>query len=136
MRIETTYYAFDETEFYDERSCRRYEEEFFSSLTGAVLRDQNFKRIDIKADDYECAENAYYIFIVDANKAKVMFAYLYDLTGVEQPQCEFSNGDILVYEGEGWDGAWVNISERIKADSHTLKKILEEVSKSAEQKDQ
>ena len=136
MRIETTYYAFDDTEFYDERSCRNYEREFFSTLDSVIMRDEDLKPIEISEDNYGDAADAYYIFIVDSDKARTMFTYLEGLIGTPQPKCEFENNDILVYDEKGgWDNSWVNLSRRVREDSQRLKHIAEEVSKSAEQKE-
>ena len=136
MRIETTYYAFDDTEFYDERSCRNYEREFFSSLDSVIMRDEDLKPIKMSEEDVNEAADAYYIFIVDAKKARTLFTHLEDLIGTAQPKCEFEDNDILVYDEAGdWDNSWINLSRRVREDNARLKHIAEEVSKSAEQKD-
>ena len=136
MRTEITYYAFDDTEFYDERSCRNYEREFFSALDSVIMRDEDLKPLEISEDNYGDAADAYYIFIVDADKARTLFTHLEGLIGTAQPKCEFENNDILVYDEAGtWDESWINLSRRVREDNAKLKFILEEVRKSAEQKE-
>ena len=130
MRTEITYYAFDDTEFYDEEACREYEKLFLSSISSVIMRDEDLNPIEISGEDYRKASEAYYIFIIDADKAKVLFGYLESLVGTAQPKCEFEGGDILVYDDDGgWDDAWINLSRRIKKDNETLKTILEGVKK-------
>ena len=136
MRTEITYYAFDDTEFYDEYSCRNYEQEFFSTLNSVIMRDEDLKPIEVSEDNYGDAADAYYIIIVDADKARTLFTHLEGLIGTAQPKCEFENNDILVYDEEGdWDNSWVNLSRRVMEDSQRLKHIAKEVSKSAKQKE-
>ena len=135
MRIETTYYAFDDTEFYDERSCRNYEREFFSSLDSVIMRDEDLKPIAMSEEDVNEAADAYYIFIVNAEKARTLFAHLEDLIGTAQPKCEFEDNDILVYDEAGdWDNSWINLTRRVREDNKLLKRIAGEVIGNAEQK--
>lgn len=135
MRKETTYYAFDETEFYDERSCRNYEREFFSSLDSVIMRDEDLKPISMSEEDVNKAADAYYIFIINAEKARTLFKHLEDLIGTEQPKCEFEDNDVLVYDEAGtWDESWINLTRRVREDNKLLKRIAGEVIGNAEQK--
>lgn len=114
MRIETTYYAFDDEEFCTEEECLEYENRIKQSFDGAVFFDENAKRLTIAAPDEinDAYAEAFYIKIVDAKKANTLFRYIESYSGFEIDANEYSAGDILAFDAD-YD-KWINFKKVIE----------------------
>ncbi len=101
MRIETRYYADDEEMFYTEEECLEYEREMRDRLSSVILFNGNMKMM-VNPPLYEIEESAFYIYILDAEKAKDLFEWLDD-----QISFIWNNDDPIArhfyyYEEDGW----------------------------------
>ena len=94
MRSETTYYAFDDTEFCSAEECLAYEKSVSEQITAAEFYDDEMNLVDVQKDG---TGNAYYIRIINAEKAPGLFNWLYDQYGFDYPQGEFEDGDVFSY---------------------------------------
>lgn len=104
MRTETTYYAFDETEFDNEQDCLAYEESLNRSMASVIFFNENRKRIvQPTCEDIECY--AMYMKIVDADKAEEIFDWLPAYISFEKPKGKLKNGTLYSYncDNGGWD---------------------------------
>ena len=114
MRIETTYYADDGTEFDTEEECLAYEKKGEEALGSVLFFDESMKPLTMKGE----YDDPYYVFIVDAERSRTLFERIADQRGICLPttQCEYSNGEVLMYDEDGsWDDSWLNLN-RIVAD--------------------
>ena len=99
MRVETKYYADDDTEFCTEAECIAYEAKRKSDFDSVLFFDDAFNHLD------ECSENTFacamYMKILDGEKASELMKWLYDYYGV----CMYGLPDEL-HDGEiyAWDG--------------------------------
>ena len=104
------YVADDGTEFRDEEECRLYED---SKRDYSAVRffDIDCEEINPNAYAIDCLySDANYLVIEDAEKAKELFAYLYETYGFEPPK-EYQTGDILAYDED--DGGWYDLVKKI-----------------------
>ena len=110
MRVEKTFYAFDDKEFYSEEECLAYEQEMKESMKAAVFYDDERNTVDVEKDG---TGNAYFIRIVNAEQAPSLFDWLCYQFGFEFPEDnDYEDGDLFVY---GCDrGDWVNLNEQLR----------------------
>lgn len=109
MRVEKTYYAFDETEFNDEESCLAYEQEVRAKLGAAKFFDDERKPVDAVK---EGTGSVYFVRIEDKDKAPEFFSWLCQYCGFDYPVGDYENGDIFVYDCDHED--WVNLNEQLR----------------------
>ena len=114
MRSETTYYAFDDTEFYSEEECLAYEKSVSEQMTAAEFYDDEMNLVDVQKDG---TGNVYYIRIINAEKAPGLFSWLYDQYGFDYPRGEFEDGDVFSYYAR--NDEWINLINQ--------KKLIEQV---------
>lgn len=114
MRSETTYYAFDDTEFYSAEECLAYEKSVSEQMTAAEFYDDEMNLVDVQKDG---TGDAYYIRIINAEKAPGLFSWLNDQYGFEYPQGEFEDGDVFSYDTRCDE--WINLINQ--------KKLIEQV---------
>ena len=128
MRIETTYYADDDTEFETEEECREYEEHLAQDLKSVTFLDQDLKRMDSPSlEDIE--SYAFYLYIRDGEKVEDAIAWLteqcsFDTDGLDYPLVA---GDIYRFNGD--NGKWVDMRqelENIQSDIDTIVKAVTE----------
>lgn len=110
MRIERTYIAFDENEFDDKEECFAYEEYVRENMTAAIFYDDERKVVDV---ENEGTRDAFFIRIVNAEKAPAMFRWLYDQFGMEHPEDgDYEDGDLYVYDCD--HDEWINLTAQKK----------------------
>lgn len=110
MRSETTYYAFDDTEFYSEEECLAYEKSVSEQMTAAEFYDGEMNLVDVQKDG---TGDAYYIRIINAKKAPALFRWLNDQFGMEHPEDgDYEDGDLYVYDCD--HDEWVNLTAQKK----------------------
>lgn len=110
MRSETTYYAFDDTEFYSAEECLAYEKSVSEQMTAAKFYDDEMNLVDAQKDG---TGDAYYIRIVNAEKAPALFRWLNDQFGMEHPEDgDYEDGDLYVYDCD--HDEWVNLTAQKK----------------------
>lgn len=127
MRVETTYYAFDEKEFDSKENCLAYEAMVLDKLKSVAFIDEDFDRIADYEDLAYIAESAPYIKILDGEKAEEFIEWLEEYTGVCFDGIEdIETGDIFVFDMT--PGAWYNLTDRISELKEMESKINEAVS--------
>ena len=110
MRSETTYYAFDDTEFYSAEECLAYEKSVSEQMTAAEFYDDEMNLVDVQKDG---TGNVYYICIINAEKAPGLFRWLNDQFGMEHPEDgDYEDGDLYVYDCD--HDEWVNLTAQKK----------------------
>ena len=126
MRVETTYYAFDEKEFDSKENCLAYEAMVQDKLKSVVFLDDDFDRMDGEDPAY-VAESAVYVKILNGEKASELVEWLEEYTGVCFDGIEdIETGDIFVFDMT--HGAWYNLTDRISELKEMESKINESVS--------
>ena len=128
MRIETTYYADDGTEFDTEEECLAYEKKGEEALGSALCFDESMKPLTMTGE----YDDPYYIFIVDAERSRTLFERIADQRGICLPteQCEYSNGEVLMYDEDGsWDDSWINLNRIVADYAQKIAAVVEGVSK-------
>lgn len=123
VRIETTYYADDGVAFDSKEDCLAYENRKKASFDSVMFFDQRFawhKNPDIPFVESE----AVYIKVVDADEAKILFEYLYDMCGALFPS-KPKTGHIYVYDSDDYDtdSYWADYTERLEKVSDVIEKI-------------
>ena len=111
MRTETTYYAFDNTEFYNEEECLEYERQVNVNYSSVIFLNSKFDVIKLSEihemdvlEDAVC--EAQYIKIIDAEKAKHLFDWIVSVVGMNTDGLEeITDGMCLAYDDENAD-AW------------------------------
>ena len=114
MRIETTYYADDGTEFYSKEECIAYEKEWAESLDSVLFFDEAMNPLTTPEE----LDDMWYLFIVDEPKSRILFSHITDQRGTCVPtDCiAYSAGEVLMYDEDGeWFDSWINLS-RVVAD--------------------
>lgn len=109
MRVEKTYYAFDDEEFYDEESCLAYEREILGKFGSAQFFDDERKPVDVAKDG---TGDVYFILIEDKENAPALFSWLNGYCGFEYPTDEYENEDLFVYDCD--HDEWVNLNEQLR----------------------
>ena len=109
MRIETTYYAFDDTEFDNAEECLAYEEPIKQLLDSCVFL--NSDKEEITKDNLEDVQgNCFYIY-VKSEKANELFPWMYDTYGFEYPSNEVEADDIFMWDERRDE--WFNVRNRV-----------------------
>ena len=114
MRTEITYYADDGTEFYSKEECEAYEKEWEESLDSVLFFDESMKPLT----GQEELDDMWFLFIVDAERSKILFQHIVDQRGLDMPtdECHYFSGEVLMYnEDGGWGDSWINLN-RVVAD--------------------
>ena len=126
MRVETTYYAFDEKEFDSKEKCLAYEAMVLDKLKSVVFLDDDFDSMTNEDPAY-VAESAVYVKIIDGEKAAELIEWLEGYTGVCFDGIEdIETGDIFVFDMT--NGAWYNLTDRISELKEMESNITEAVS--------
>ena len=114
VRVETKYFAFDETEFDIEAECLAYEKKLEGLWDGVVLLDEEFHTPN-GIPSLEFAEGfAIYVKVLDAEKAGALFNWLYEYAGVSMPPVDMIyKGGIFKYD-ENAPEDWVDLTERLR----------------------
>lgn len=116
MRIETTYFAFDDTEFETEAECIAYEKKLNNLWDSVVLIDEEFRTYEVaKISPMEFLESfALYIKVLDAEKAGELINWVYEQTGASMPPVDMIyTGGVFKYE-ESANEDWIDLTERLR----------------------
>ena len=111
MRKETTYYAFDDTEFDTEEACLEYEQNLRLDLSSVLLLNEKFEVIKLKnLSDLNALDKAiseiFYIKILNVEIAERFFNWIILTVGMNMdgfPE-EFADGMWLAYDDD--NGVW------------------------------
>ena len=130
MRSETTWYAFDETEFYNKEECEEYEKKILDMVNSVIFFDYDMNQMtNPTIGDIESL--AFYMVIKDAKKAKELFDYLPHYISFETPRFNYENGDKFEFDEVAEE--WINIDEehrrildKVNRFNKALEKILNE----------
>lgn len=126
MRVETTYYSFDEKEFDNKEKCLAYEAMVLDKLKSVVFLDADFDRID-NEDPADVAESAMYVKIFNGEKAAELIEWLEEYTGVCFDGLEdIESGDVFAFDEQV--GVWYNLADRISE----LKEMEDTISKAVD----
>lgn len=128
MRIETTYYADDGTEFYTKESCEAYEKEWEESLGSVLFFDEAMNPLTTPEE----LDDMWYLFIVDEPKSRVLFSHISDQRGTCVPTdaISYSAGEVLMYDEDGgWFDSWINLSRVVADYAQKIAAVVEGVSK-------
>ena len=113
MRSETTYYAFDDTEFYSEEECLAYEEKIKNSLLGVSFFDEKTNPVII--DSPENAErfgDTMYFLVTEEDAAQDYLNWIKDYTGMDVPEeTKWCKGDVWFYDDDNYE--WINATATI-----------------------
>lgn len=128
MRSETTWYAFDETEFDNKEECEEYEKKTLDMINSVMFFDYDMNHIkNPTIGDIESL--AFYMVIKDAKKAKELFDYLPQYVSFETPRFGYENGDKFEFNEAAEE--WINIDEehrrildKVNRFNEALEKIL------------
>ena len=123
MRVETTYYADDGTEFDTEEECIAYEKAADENFDAVQFFDRKRKLMEHPTmTDIE--DFCYYVRILDKEKAEKLFAYLYQIISFVAPtDVSYETGDVLSFDEEYSDG-WENLTLLCKQYNERLNEIL------------
>lgn len=112
MRSETTYYAFDDTEFDTAEECIAYEEKIKNSLLGVRFFDEKMNPVIIDSpDNAERFGDAMYLLITEEDAARDYLNWIKDYTGIDTPESDWHNGDVWFYDDDKYE--WVNATTTI-----------------------
>lgn len=128
MRIETTYYADDGTEFYSKEECEAYEKEWEESLDSVLFFDEAMNPLTTPEE----LDDMWYLFIVDEPKSRTLFQHIVDQRGLDVPteECQFSAGEVLMYDEDGgWGDSWINLNRVVADYAQKIARVTSEVSK-------
>lgn len=106
MRIETIYYADDGTEFDTEEECRQYESAITDGMDSCLFYDGDMKKIEGGFE--EIWDHTEYVAILDEEKVKPLFNYLWDMYGFKPPM-GYNTGDIFAWNAH--DETWSDLKE-------------------------
>jgi hypothetical protein len=135
MRIETTYYADDGTEFETEEECRKYESDIDSLLLSVQFFDGQRRLIKHPTME-EIESDAMYMRIIDNEQASRLFSYLHksiSFADVEL-ECSFETGDVLAFDNE-LEYKWFNLYQLTKLLNVQLHEVLRESENATEEFD-
>ena len=118
MRKEVHYFADDGTEFDTEEECLEYERTFKDQITAVRFFDDDYDELS----DLEHIEGyGVYMYIVDRDKAELLFNRLVEYISFDKPDFDVSNGDVLQWTDAGWE----SIKDRIEELQTVFYKIAE-----------
>lgn len=127
MRVEKTYFAFDETKFENEEECLAYERKVNSIMGSAMFYDDERKPVDAAKDG---TGSVYYIRIVDAKRAPSLFRW----RGFDYPNGDdCKDGDLFVYDCD--HDEWVNLNEQLRWTQSVIDSFKKEGEQNAEKRD-
>lgn len=126
MRIETKYFAFDETEFDTEEECLAYETEQTALWDSVVLLDEEFHGPKPGIGMLEFAEGfAIYVKVLDAEKAGNLFNWVYEYSGTPMPPVDMIyKGGVYKFDDDAPED-WVDLTELF----HETAKELDSINK-------
>ena len=127
MRIETTYFAFDDTEFETEAECLAYEKKLDGMWDSVILLDEEFRTYEVaKISPMEFLESfALYIKVLDAEKAGELINWVYEQTGASMPPVDMIyTGGVFKYD-ESVREDWIDLTELF----HETAKELDSINK-------
>lgn len=122
MRIETKYFADDDTEFETEEECRAYEQ-FQKDCMGAVaIFDDEMNYLDSPTLE-QMESYAFYIYIRDGGKATSLFSWLgeqisFDDDGIKYPLVA---GDLYAFNAD--NGKWNNMDEQLASLASNIERM-------------
>lgn len=131
MRVETKYFAFDETEFETEAECLAYEKKLEDLWDSVVLLDEEFRTYeDAKISPLEfLASFALYIKVLDAEKAGELINWIYEYCGASMPPVDMIyTGGVFKYE-ESANEDWIDLTERLREVTVEMESIAKAVGK-------
>lgn len=129
MRIETTYFAWDESEFDTEEECLAYEKGLEDMWSGVVLIDEEYRtQADAKMPAYDFLESfAIYIKVLDVEKAKEMINWVTEYSGVSVPPVDMIyNGGLFKFD-ENVRDEWVDLYERLREVTFEVESVEKKV---------
>jgi len=116
MRKETTYYAFDGTEFRTESGCLEYERDIKEEASSVIMLNEDFEVVDLfagKGNFEDIIDEVMYIKVLDGRLAGRFFWWVETNFGVAfggLPE-EFTTGEWWAYDNDE-DYVWYNPVER------------------------
>lgn len=108
MRIETTYFAFDGTEFDTEEECLAYENRVLALWDSVDTFDSEFNLGEKGSET--ALEDAYYIVVKDEENAKSFVQWVNSVYGFSFPDEDIVEGNGIIYYDED-RSAWVNLTK-------------------------
>lgn len=121
VRKEVHYFADDDTEFDTEEECLEYERTFKDQLKAVRFFDDEFDEVT----DFERIESyGVYMYIVDRDKAELLFERLGEYISFDAPDFGVADGDVIMWQDDGW----VSIRNRIEELQNVASKITQKVS--------
>lgn len=130
MRIETTYFAFDDTEFETEAECLAYEKKLDGMWDSVILLDEEFRTYEVaKISPMEFLESfALYIKVLDAEKAGELINWVYEQTGASMPPVDMIyTGGVYKFDDDAPED-WVDLTELFHETAKELDSINKAVS--------
>ena len=124
MRVEKTYYAFDETEFDDEGSCIAYENRVLALWDSVDTFDSEFNLGEKGSET--ALEDAYYIVVKDEENAKSFIQWVNSVYGFNFPDEDIVEGNGIIYFDED-RSAWVNLTKHYEELGEKLASIRKAV---------
>lgn len=124
MRIEKTYFAFDDTEFDNEADCVAYEDECYQNMAAVAAYDWNLNFIE-KPTEEQWLANIMYIKILDGRKAERFVRWLHEWGGMT---CDGLYGDLRTGEVWMWDtdnATWIKPFDKLSE----MQKVCDRISK-------
>lgn len=131
MRVETKYFAFDETEFETEEECAAYEKKLDELWDSVILLDEEFRTYeDAKMEPLEFAESsAIYVKVLDADKAGELINWIYEYSGISMPPVDMLyTGGVFKFDANARE-EWVDLTERLREVTMEMESIEKAVKK-------
>lgn len=112
MRIETKYFADDDTEFETEEECRAYEQFHKDCMESIAIFDDEMNYMDSPTLE-QIESYAFYIYIRDGYKASRLFSWLkeqisFDDEGIDYP---IVSGELYAFNAE--NGKWYEMDAQL-----------------------
>lgn len=112
MRTRTIYISNDGEEFETEEECLEYERNRDASNAILMFASNRFPITDV--DSITAFEEAQYLYILDAERAKEFFKAIKDDYSYAIPKLdEVTNFSLYAYEGDHSDQSYVNLDDKI-----------------------
>lgn len=127
MRVETIYYADDDTEFCTEEACLAYEASLKANFDSVIFFDDAFNRLEEFCES--TFESVWYIKVLDGEKATKMMEWQYSCFGVcmDGLPDELHDGEIYAWDDES--GEWYDPEILAKKYTAIVDAIREAVAK-------
>lgn len=114
MRIEIHYFAEDDTEFDTEEECKAYEQSLWDNFDSVVFFDDHFNIMNRERNSISgIADLAWYIEILDGEKAERLFKWLYSFAGM----CTDGLTDLVagdIYAWDNTDSVWYSPKKKLR----------------------